>query len=192
MNKKQLMLGIEKYFDGYQPAYFITLNTRITLSNSHRIEHCAIDLNRKVSKLMEWLKEYVMGEGRQGLMRAVSFNELGEDSGILHCHIIVALAGGSKIPLSGIQNFVDRKWGRFVDKNKNGERAYWERIKLDKRLHRLKAAIDRAAAAPRFEYELDTLTQVRSISDVAKALGYSLKQYLQFMTAHQYCSVEFH
>ena len=192
MRQKQLVGQVNEYLKGYNPTYFITLNSHTFMRNPHSIEGNSIDFNRKKSILMSWVGEYVMGCGRKHLMRSVSFNELGSASGMLHCHVVVGLADTTRIPLSNIQTFVDRKWPHLVDRNKNGERPYWIATKHSPKMFRIRDAIHKAGCDVKFDYELNDIAKVQLIDDTKKALGYSIKQYLQHMTTHQYCSFDFH
>jgi hypothetical protein len=190
--KDRLLSGIESYFDGYSTSFYVTLNSNRRLKNASLIEDASIDFNRKVSIMMKWIAEYLMGKNRTHLMRAVSFNELGSDTRMLHCHVIIGLAGETKISLLQLQNFVNRKWQRFFDKQRDGERSYWQQVKHEKKFYAIKDAIDLASSASKYEWELEVSSHVQLIRDVEGAWGYSTKQYWLNQTSRQYCSYGLH
>ncbi len=203
---------------GFLPTFYITLNTESVLQYSklHQLEDRSIDLNRKVTVFVGWLSEFLLGEKRKHLVRSEWFVEVGTDSGLLHCHVIVSLALESTKSLREIQSFVDRKWLRFIVED--GERAYWGpkkrpkfdtfwqmkryievvegrqfwQPKPDHKVWKIRDAVYKALCDVKFDYEIDSLTNVRTISDAAKAVGYSTKQLRLHMTNNQFCPANFH
>jgi hypothetical protein len=172
MRKDKLLGQVHQYLEGYKPIYYMTLNSHTFLSRIGSIEDRSIDFNRKKSIMISWIGEYLMGSGRTHLIRSVSFNELGTASGMLHCHVVVGLAGASRIPLSSIQTFVNRKWPRLVDPKKNGERPYWTTTERLPKMFKIRDAIHKADCDVKFEHELDDIAKVQLIDDTEKALGY--------------------
>ena len=104
--------GCSDAIEGFVPTFYVTLNTEtfIPKNRHHRIEDLSIDLNRKVDVLVGGLSEYLLAEKQKYLVRPEWFTEVGTNSGILHCHIIVSVAEVTRKSLREIRNFVDRKW----------------------------------------------------------------------------------
>ena len=209
--------GCNDVIRGFVPTFYVTLNTDSFLRKNklHRLEDLSIDLNRKVDVFVGWLSEELLGKKQKHLVRFEWFIEAGTDSGLLHCHMIVSLAVETQKTLREIQNFVERKWERFIVTD--GQRAYWglrKRPKFrtfwhmktfieanegrlfweprsDHKVRKIRDAVNKALCDFKFEHEIDSLTNVKTISDAAKALGYSTKQLQLHMTNSQFCSANF-
>lgn len=187
MQRDELIKGVEQYFSGYTPRFFVTLNTKIIVHKPHEIELKSIAADRKVGVMMGWLKEYCMGKSRTNLMRAYAFYEAGKQNGVLHAHVIVAMNGETARTLDNLSLFVGRKWKNL--RLKDYERS---RVKspYPEHLTKLRNMMD-AARSDKIEpwdVHLDTNTDIREVHSLTGASNYSMKDFVSSINLHQFCN----
>ncbi len=186
MNRDELIRGVDEYFAGYTPRFFVTLNSKVIVYKPHEIELKSIIVDRKVGVMLRWLKEYCMGSNRTDLMKAYAFYEVGKRNGVLHAHVVVAMKGETTRTLNDLALYVGRKWKDL--RQKDYERS--SKIMYSEKWKKLRNIMDTARSdkVEPWDVYLDSNTDVREIYSLSGASGYSTKDLVSNRNLHQFCS----
>jgi hypothetical protein len=181
--KQRLIETIDAHLKGFQPRYLITLNSRTAIKSDGAYSKIKAAEDRRVAKMMEWLREKLFRVHGADLMRAVATHEVAPDTMLLHTHIIVATRAEPRLTIDETRAFVSRKWERF--RNAQCETSYRE---VSDQLRKLIDMINLHGRHELYPWEVDlnANTDVRPIFDLSGAIKYVTKQFNERMREDEF------
>jgi hypothetical protein len=181
--KQRLIETIDAHLKGFEPLVLITLNSRTAIKSAGAYSKIKAAEDRRVAKMMEWLREKLFGAKGADLMRAVATYEVAPDTKLLHTHIIVATRAEPRQSIDEIRAFVCRKWERF--RRGQCERSCREVGNQWRKLMEMINVYGRHQLYP-WEVDLNANTDVRPIFDLSGAIKYITKQFNERMREDEF------
>jgi hypothetical protein len=124
IGREKLEAALSSHLGAYGQGFFITLltDTKMDQMDDRKYPSKKAILDDKVEKLGRFIGRYCFGRKYKpgktdGLIRIVSAIEVGESSGRLHTHIVVAHGGGTNRTCKNLQEFLSRLWGKMYRTN---------------------------------------------------------------------------
>lgn len=105
-----------EYFKGYDKGCWITLNSRWRVSSitDPRLRNQFLNLEPHVQKFVHKLNKYCYGRSylreEQSKLKVLAAYEVGQEDGLIHCHIIAAHEGSTDRTTDEIRLFSKWKW----------------------------------------------------------------------------------